>query len=62
MPCASDVVVHLRLLAKIFKLLRTTGITKRFMQADNENEVIRILLELERMGINPVEEPRRMQG
>ena len=52
MPCTSNVVAHLKLLAKISKLFRITGITERFMQADNENEVIRILLELERIRVD----------
>ncbi len=56
MPCASSIVAHLRLLAKISELLRIAGITERFMQADNENEVIKILLELERVRVNPAED------
>ncbi|RKY42503.1 MAG: hypothetical protein DRP85_02495 [Candidatus Makaraimicrobium thalassicum] len=51
MTCAPSVFVHLRLLAKIAKVLQTGDIIDKFMNASDNDEIIRILLELERDNI-----------
>ncbi|MBI5207302.1 MAG: PTS sugar transporter subunit IIA [Candidatus Firestonebacteria bacterium] len=49
MPCAPDVVLHLKLLTKISRLLHVEGIISRFMSAETKDDIIRILLEAERI-------------
>ena len=53
MPCATNTIIHLRLLKKISKLPHTTNIVQKFMQAGDESEVIKILLEFEKANICP---------
>lgn len=55
MTCAPNMVVHLRLLAKISKLLHLDGVIDKFMEAQNTDEIIRFLLELERNHLFPWE-------
>ena len=52
--CAPDVCIHLRLLAKVSKLLHAKDIIQKFMEADSGEEVIKILLEFERQVIYPI--------
>jgi PTS system nitrogen regulatory IIA component len=56
MTCAPNVVAHLKLLAKIAKLLHTKDIFQKFMNATSKTEIIRILLEAERINIQSFEE------
>lgn len=51
MPCAPDVVLHLKLLSKIAKLLETDGIFKRLMAARSNDDITKILLSSERDNI-----------
>ncbi|MGB2599858.1 MAG: PTS sugar transporter subunit IIA [Candidatus Omnitrophota bacterium] len=53
MTCAPDVFSHLRLLAKTAKVLQAETAIKKFMDASDNEEIIRILLELERNNIFP---------
>ena len=55
MTCAPTVFVHLRLLAKISKLLQIEGVIDRFMQASQSDEIIRMLLDIERKHLFPWE-------
>ncbi|MGA1840230.1 MAG: PTS sugar transporter subunit IIA [bacterium] len=52
--CAPDVCIHLRLLAKVSKLLHAKNIIQKFMEAYSGEEVIKILLEFERQVIYPI--------
>lgn len=52
MPCASDVVVHLKLLAKISSLFHRRDVFRKIMQASTKDEIIKILLEAERFGLS----------
>jgi len=51
MPCATDTMTHLRLLRKISKLPHTANIVQKFIHASDESEVIKILLEFEKINI-----------
>lgn len=51
MPCATNTISHLRLLRKISKLPHATNVVQKFMRAGDENEVIKILLELEKINV-----------
>jgi len=51
MVCAPDVVLHLRLLSKIAKLLEGKDVFQKFMKANSKDEIIKILLENERLNI-----------
>jgi len=53
MTCAPTIVVHLRLLAKISKLLQVEGVIDKFLQASGSDEIIQVLLELERKNLFP---------
>ncbi|MDO9464662.1 MAG: PTS sugar transporter subunit IIA [bacterium] len=55
MPCATNTITHLRLLRKISKLSHTTNVVQKFMRAGDESEVIKILLEFEKINICPTE-------
>lgn len=48
MTCAPNEFAHLRLLAKISKLVHVPGIEKKFLQADSKEEIVQILLKYER--------------
>ncbi len=48
MTCAANVIVHLRLLAKIARIFQNEGVFEKFMGASNENEIMRVLMEQER--------------
>ncbi len=54
LSCATDVVLHLKLLSKIAALLETEGIIKRLMAAGSGNDITKILLSLEKGDILPV--------
>ncbi|MBD3296018.1 MAG: helix-turn-helix domain-containing protein [Candidatus Omnitrophica bacterium] len=59
MICAPDMKVHLRLMAKLSKLLHIEGVFDRFMKASDEEDIIRMLLELEKQSmfrLNPAGE------
>jgi len=56
MTCASNTVAHLKMLAKIAKLLHAKDIFQKFMDATSKTEVFKILLEAERIKIRPLEE------
>lgn len=51
MICAPGIAVHLRLLAKIAKLLQIKDIIEKIIQADNNSDIITILLQQERIKI-----------
>lgn len=55
MTCSPNMVVHLRLLAKISKLLHVEGVIDKFMKTSTNAEIIRMLLELERKHLFPWE-------
>ncbi|MFH1878752.1 MAG: PTS sugar transporter subunit IIA [Candidatus Omnitrophota bacterium] len=48
MACAPNMVVHLRLIAKISKLLQTDGVITSLTQASNKEEIMQLLLAVER--------------
>jgi mannitol/fructose-specific phosphotransferase system IIA component (Ntr-type) len=56
MICAPNMVVHLRLLAKISKLLHIEGVIKKIIKASKGEDIIRLLLELERKKLFPWKE------
>jgi len=49
MTCAPDVVFHLNLLSKIAKLIEDEAIIKKIMIARNKSDIVKLLLESERM-------------
>ncbi|MFH1416112.1 MAG: PTS sugar transporter subunit IIA [Elusimicrobiota bacterium] len=49
MPCATNVMMHLKLLSKIAKLLTAKYILQRFMKVKSKQELIKLLLENERI-------------
>jgi len=51
MICAPDVVLHLKLLSKIAKLLEAKNNFKKIMSAETKDEVMKILLENERLNM-----------
>ncbi len=55
MTCAPTMAVHLRLLAKISKLLHIEGVIDKFMGVSASDEIIRMLLEVERKHLFPWE-------
>ncbi|MDP8298745.1 MAG: PTS sugar transporter subunit IIA [Candidatus Tantalella remota] len=55
MTCAPNMMVHLRLMAKISKLLHIEGVIDDFMQVSKSDEIIRLLLEMERKHLFPLE-------
>lgn len=52
MPCASDVILHLKLLSKIAHLFKVENINNLFLNAKTKDEVIKILLGVENIQIN----------
>jgi excisionase family DNA binding protein len=55
MICAPNMVVHLRLMAKISKLLHVEGVIDKLMQVSRSDEIIQLLLEMERKHLFPWE-------
>lgn len=55
MICAPNMIVHLRLLAKVSKLLHIEGVVDKFMKISNSDEGIRVLLAIERNQLFPWE-------
>ena len=55
MTCAPNMMVHLRLMAKISKLLYIEGVIDQFMQVSSNDEIIQLLLEMERKHLFPWE-------
>lgn len=53
MTCAPNEFVHLRLLAKISKLLRAQNTVERFMCAEDKAHIIQVLLEFDRERLFP---------
>ncbi len=53
MTCAPDEFAHVRLLAKISRLLHSPGIIKKFIRAKDKDQIIQILLEFERENMFP---------
>ncbi len=51
MPCATDVVMHLKLLEKISKFLTLKNIFQQLMKVDSASDVIKLLLENERVNL-----------
>ena len=51
MPCATDVVMHLKLLSRLSELLSSNGTLQRFIQAESKREIIKMLLENERVDL-----------
>jgi len=58
MPCASIEFVHIRLLAKISKLLHVSGIVDQIMSANTKEQIMRLLLEFDRKHLFPGKEPQ----
>ena len=56
MICAQNEFTHLRLLAKISRLLHTSEVIDNFMKAKNKDEIIRLLLEFDRTRLSPKSE------
>jgi PTS system nitrogen regulatory IIA component len=54
MTCAPNEFVHLRLLAKISKLLHESGRIEKFIQSDSKEEIVKILLEFDRQHFFPL--------
>jgi len=55
MTCAPNIVIHLRLLAKLSKMLHIKGAAKKFMNLSTGKEIIQFLLEMERKNLFPWE-------
>ncbi|MBU1084028.1 MAG: PTS sugar transporter subunit IIA [Candidatus Omnitrophota bacterium] len=53
MTCAPNMVVHLRLLAKISRLLHVKGTAEKLMKASDKEEVMRMLMEMDREHLFP---------
>ncbi|MBN2407656.1 MAG: PTS sugar transporter subunit IIA [Elusimicrobia bacterium] len=51
MPCAPDVILHLKLLSKISKLLKEKNIVRKLMDVRSKSETIKLLLEYERITV-----------
>ena len=51
MTCSPNIAVHLRLLAMIAELLQVPDIIESLIKAENSREIIRILLQNERIKI-----------
>jgi len=51
MPCAPDVVIHLKLLSNIAKLLEMEGTLQRFLTAKTTGDIMKIFLEAEKARI-----------
>jgi len=58
MPCSSNEFVHIRLLAKISKLLHISGVTKQIINAETKEQIMRLLLEFDRKYLFPGKEPQ----
>lgn len=56
MICAPDICVHLRLLAKVSKVLNQKEVVKKFFPANSNTEILKVLLEIEREGIYPIQQ------
>ena len=56
MACAPNTTDHLRLIAKISELLQSDGVIDKFMKASGGDEIIKVLLEMERKNLFPWEE------
>jgi len=48
MPCAANEFVHVRLLAKISKLLHVPGVVDKIINAKTKDQIMRLLLEFDR--------------
>ncbi|MFC1599279.1 PTS sugar transporter subunit IIA [Candidatus Omnitrophota bacterium] len=57
LPCAPDVVLHLKLLSKVAKLLETEGVFKKLKTVKTKENVIKIILETERDDVLPFVNP-----
>ena len=55
MICAPNMVVHLRLLAKISRLLQVEGVIDKLMKTSSGDEIMRVLLSIERNQLFPWE-------
>ena len=53
--CAPNMIVHLRLLAKVSKLLHIEGVVDEFMQISHNDEMMKVLLSIERKQLFPWE-------
>ncbi len=53
MPCASTEFVHIRLLAKISKLLHDTNIVEQIINAKTKEQIMRLLLEFDKKHLFP---------
>jgi PTS system nitrogen regulatory IIA component len=51
MTCAPNIVIHLRLLAKLSKMLHIKGAINKFMNLSSGREIIQFLLEVERQNL-----------
>lgn len=55
MTCAPNMMVHLRLMARIAKLLQVEGVIDQLMRVSRSDEMIQLLLEMERKHLFPWE-------
>ncbi|MGB2601726.1 MAG: PTS sugar transporter subunit IIA [Candidatus Omnitrophota bacterium] len=55
MICAPNMIVHLRLLAKISRLLHVGGVVDKFINISNSDEMIKVFLAIERNQLFPWE-------
>ena len=53
MICAPNMIVHLRLLAKVSALLHIDGVIDKFMKISDSDEMIKLLLSIERKQLFP---------
>jgi len=53
MPCATNEFIHIRLLAKISKLLHVSAMTEEFMNAKTKEDILRLLMEFDRTHLFP---------
>ncbi len=54
LPCATDVVMHLKLLSGIAKLLETKGALRKFLSAKTKKDITKFFLESERTQVLPL--------
>lgn len=58
MPCASNEFAHIRLLAKISKLLHASSIMEQIMSAPTQEQIMRLLLEFDKQHLFPGTKPQ----
>ncbi len=61
LPCGQSQFVHLRLVAKISKLLHIPNVIKRFMKVECAQDIIQILIAFEQQHLLPTNEVSMVQ-